>query len=173
MDKLTFKRHLYTATDKLVEFTSDLCYNNLAKEYRYIIAPNTRTIDKDDGHLSEKEDFILNKWNQHKGQTLTADQVVELFHNDDKVPVWINMSVYEATEDLTTIDLLTSRRIRCDEELYHQGEITPFHLQVPLPPEHLKIEKGGKFDVNWKKRLDDKKTPKSMLAKVKRLFRTD
>ena len=38
------------------------------------------------------------------------------------------------------------------------------------PPDHLKIEKNGKFDVNWKKRLDDKKNSKTLFTRLKTLM---
>ncbi len=101
---------------------------------------------------------------------MTADQIVDLFHHDNQVPVWVDTTIYEAGQDVTIIDLFCSRRLRDDDELYHQGQIMPFHLQVATPPDHLKVEKNGKFDVNWKKRLDDKRKPKTLLTRLKTLL---
>lgn len=170
MDKVTFREHLDRATIMLAEFTKTLCYNDIAENYKYRITPNTTTVNKDDEHLTEGEITVLNIWNKYKNETMTADRIVDLLHHDNKVPVWINTTIYEARLDLTIIDLFCSRRLRDDNELYHQGQIMPFHLQVPIPPDQLKIEKNVKFDLNWKKRVDDKKNPKSMLIKIKRLL---
>lgn len=170
MDKIIFRQHLDKATIALADFTKTLCYNNISDNYKYRITPNSRTADKDDEHLTEKEIAVLQTWNEHENEILTAEQVVDLFHHDNKVPVWIDTTIYEARQDLTVIDLFCSRRLRDDNELYHQGEIMPFHLQVASPPDHLKIEQDGKFDVNWKKRLDDSKKPKTLLDRFKKLL---
>jgi hypothetical protein len=128
MDKNTFRQHLEQATALLVNFTRRFCYNELAETYRYIITPNARTIAPDDEHLSQDEIACLHTWNTYENQLLTIEQTVTLLHHGDKAPVWIDMTVWEATPDLTTIDLFCSRRLRNDGELYYQGPIMPFHI---------------------------------------------
>lgn len=171
MDKITFRQHIDEATKLLVDFTKTLCFNDIADNYKYRITPSARTVDKDDDHLNEYEIAVLKIWNTHENKILTTDQIVDLLHHNNTVPVWIDATIYEARKDLTVIDLFCSRRLRNDNELYHQGKIMPFHLQVSTPPDQLKIEKDGKFDVNWKKRLDDKKNSRSLLTKFKELLR--
>ena len=173
MDKIIFKQHLDEATTMLVDFTKELCYNNIADRYKYRITPNSRIVDKDNEYLIGSEIAILKVWNKYENQTLCVEQVVDLLHHNNKVPVWIDTTIYEARQDLTIINLLCSRRLRGDRELYHQGQIMPFHLLVAMPSDHLKIEKDGKFDVNWKKRLDDKKKPKNILTGLKHFFKLD
>lgn len=169
MDNIKFRRHLDEATAHLIGFTRTLCYNDFSDNCRYIITPNSRTVTQGGEHLNEKEIAVLATWNRHEGQLLTADQVVGLFHHDNKVPVWIDTSVYEARPDLTVIDLCCSRRLREENELMHPG-LPPFHLQVAMPPNHLKVEIDGKFDVNWKKKRDDQSKPKGILTRLKQLF---
>ncbi len=170
MHKAIFKQHLDRATTMLVDFAKTLCYNDIADNYKYRITPNLRTVDKDDKHLTETEISVLNIWNKHENSILTADQIVELFHHDNQVPVWVDITIYEARKDLTIIDLLCSRRLRDDNELYHQGQIMPFHLQVATPPDQLKIERDGKFDINWKKRIEYKRNPKSLMTRLNQLL---
>jgi hypothetical protein len=171
MDKITFRQHLDEATTKLVDFTKTLCYNDIATNYAYRITPNCRLVDAGDTHLTPTEISVLKTWNKYENKTLEAGQIVDLFHHDNKVPVWINMTIYDARKDLTIIDLFCSRRLRSDNALYHQGQIMPFHLQVPMPQDQLKVEKDGKFDINWKKRLDNQKSQTNMLIQFKKLFR--
>ena len=154
----------------LVDFTKTLCYNEIVHNYKYRITPNSRTVDKDDEHLTDSEIAVLNIWNKYENSFLTADQIVDLFNHDNKVPVWVDMTIYEARQEVTIIDLFCSRRLRDDNELYHQGQIMPFHLQVATPPDHLKVEENGKFDVNWKRQLDDKRTSKTLLTRLKKMF---
>ena len=170
MDKVTFRQHLDQATTMLVDFTKTICYNDIADNYKYRITPNSRTVDKDDKHLTNSEIAVLNIWNKHENRFLTADQIVDLFNHDNKVPVWVDTTIYEAKQDLTIIDLFCSRRLRDDNDLYHQGQIMPFHLQVATPPDHLRDEKNGKCDVNWKKRFDENRKSKTLLTRLKTLF---
>ena len=169
MDKEKFRRHLDEATKRLIDFTRTLCYNDFSDTFQYIITPNSRIVDKDDEHLNEKEISVLKSWNKYEGQLLTANQVIDLFHHDNKVPVWIDTSVYESRPDLTVIDLFCSRRLREEKDLMHPG-LHPFHLQVSMPPNNLKIEINGKFDVNWKKNHEEKRKSKSILKKLKQLI---
>lgn len=167
MEKVKFAHNLAEATKKLIDFTKTLCYNDFSDNYKYIITPNSREVSSD--HLNEKEITVLNTWNKFEGKLLTANQIVDLFHHDNKVPIWIDTSVYEARPDLTVIDLYCSRRLREESELMHPG-LPPFHLQVATPPDNLKFEIDGKFDVNWKKKLHYKHKPQGILTRLKQLF---
>ena len=169
MDKEKFRQHLDEATKRLIDFAKTLCHNDFSDNYKYIITPNSRTVAQEDQHLNEMEISVLTTWNKYEGQLLTANQIIDLFHHDNKVPVWINTSVYETRPDLTVIDLFCSRRLREEGELMHPG-LPPFHLQVATPPDNLKVEIDGKFDVNWKKKRDNKRKPKNILTRLKQLF---
>lgn len=169
MDKEKFRRHLDEATKRLIDFTQTLCHNDFSDTFQYIITPNVRIVGKDDEHLNEKEISVLKTWNKYEGQLLTANQVVDLFHHDNKVPVWIDTSVYESRPDLTVIDLFCSRRLREEKDLMHHG-LHPFHLQVAIPPDSLRVEIDGKFDVNWKRKMHNKHKPQGILTKLKQLF---
>jgi hypothetical protein len=150
MDIEKFRQHLDEATKHLIVFTRTLCFNDFAGNYKYLIIPNSRIVAKNEEHLDELENSVLTTWNKYENKLLTAEQVVELFHHNNKVPVWVNISVYQSHPNLTVIELFCSRRLREEKELMHPG-IPPFHLQVKIPPDHLKIEREGKFDVNWKR----------------------
>ena len=169
MDKEKFRRHLDEATERLIDFTQTLCHNDFSDTFHYIITPDLRIVEKDDEHLNEKEISVLNTWNKYEGQLLTANQVVDLFHHENKVPVWIDISVYESRPDLTVIDLFCSRRLREEQDLKHQG-LHPFHLRVAIPPDSLRVEIDGKFDVNWKRKMHKKHKPQGILTKLKQLF---
>ncbi|MEO6357246.1 MAG: hypothetical protein ABIO56_11485 [Ferruginibacter sp.] len=168
MDKEKFREHFICVTKYLIGFTKEYCYNNLADTYKFIVIPSSRTADK---HLNEREIKILKIVNKFQDKLLTVEQVIDLLHQENRVPSWINIEIYEATSRLTVISLFCSRRFSDDNELnYKVDKYPPFHPLIPMPPDHLKIEKDGKFDVNWKKRLDDLKKPVSLFTKFKRLF---
>jgi len=151
-----FRQQLDTATKQVIEFTRQVCINELVSNYKYILVPNVRTYDE---HLNSKEHKILVLWNKYANILLTADEVVDLLVYDNKVPLWINISILESREKTTIIELLCSRRLRDDEELYHKEEVPPFHiLGPPIPPEIAtnKNESGkiSKYDLNWKIRTN-------------------
>ena len=170
MDKIVFKQHLDEATIMLIDFSKQLCYNDFAETYKYIITPEMRITDNDDRYMNDKEIAVLRDWNKYENKLLEASQIVDLFNQDGKLPVWIDMSVYETRPSLTIIDLFCCTRLRDDDELYYQGQIMPFHLQVAIPPNHLKVEKDGKFDINWKKLRDMKQKPNKTLTKLRRFL---
>lgn len=169
MDETKFRQHLDTATFHLIEFTEKFCLNNFSNNYKYIITPSSRTFKNDHEHLNPEEIAVLKTWNKNQDKLLQAEQVVNLLHHDNKVPIWIDISVYEARPDVTVIDLLCSRRLREESELMHPA-IPPFHLVVALPLNHVDVEISGKFDINWQKRRDALKN-KGKLARLKQFFK--
>ena len=169
MNKEKFAENLNRATELVIDFTKTLCYNNFSSTYKYIITPNSTTIDKDDKHLNESEILFLSNLNKNKSNLLSQEQVVDLLNQENTVPIWINISVCQSRTDLTVIDLLCSRRLREEKELMNPG-IPPFHLQVATPNNFSGIEKDGKFDVNWRQHYNDEQKPNGILVKLKRLL---
>jgi hypothetical protein len=145
MKKETFKDNLNSAVILLSELTASLCSNSLSRNLRFSIKPNARTLDS---HLSQDEINFHNKVLGKSGDYLNEQEVADFLWTNDKVPLWINISISEAHDDWTTVELLTSRRLRTEKDLNHVvDKFPPFHIQVPLPPNHLD---GVKFDINWK-----------------------
>lgn len=147
MEMTTFKYHLEAASKQAVELAKSYCHNRFSDDYNYIITPNNRNAD---AHLTAQEVVALEVWNKHQHTLLSLEKAIDLLHYDNKVPVWINISVCEAQSELTLIELQCSRRLREEKELMHPG-FPPFQVQVAIPPDNLRNEKNGKFDVNWKK----------------------
>jgi hypothetical protein len=169
MIKTKFTQHLNGASISLIDFTKTYCFNEFSDNFQYIISESGGTDIQNMGHLSEKEIAVSATWRTFKGKVMTANQIVELLHHDNKVPLWIDISVYESRSDSTVIQMFCSRRLREEKELMHPG-LPPFHLQVAMPPDQLKVEVDGKFDVNWKKNLDTSLLTKNIWTKLKELF---
>lgn len=163
MDKIIFKQHLELASKALVDFSKQQCFNDFSSNYKYKISPDSINFQDFDekpevyGDLMEIEILVLKKLENVGNQLLTNDQVIDLFNNNDKVPVWIDMSIYETQKEMTVIELLCSERLRNDSELYKNGNITPFQLKVAIPPEHLNTVQNERFDVNWRRIRDTSK----------------
>lgn len=168
MDISTFRNHFDNALKLLLDITREHCYNDISDDFKFIIQPSGT--DFHNG-LNEYEKKNLTVLNRHKDKLLTAEQVITLLYHDDKVPLWINTTVYESKNDLTVIHLFCSRRLRHNNELFHRAvKYPPFNILVPLPPDSLRKEINGKFDINWKKQLDDHKKPKNILKRIKQFF---
>jgi hypothetical protein len=168
MDTSKFKEHLDNSLKLLLDITRQHCYNNFSENFSFIIEPSGREFHEG---LSAFEKKNLIKLNRYADKLLTVDQVVDLLCHDNKVPLWINTTVYESKEKLTVIHLFCSRRLRHDNELFYNAvKYPPFNTLVPLPPDPLRKDINGKFDINWKKQLDDIQKPKSFLTRIKRLL---
>ena len=166
-----FKEHLDNSLKLLVDITRQHCYNNISDNFKFLIQPS-----RSDFHngLNDYEKNNLVRLNKFLDKHLSIEQVIDLLYHDNKVPLWINTTVYESKNDLTVIHLFCSRRLRSDKELFHKAvKFPPFNVLVPIPPDPLRKDIDGKFDINWKKKLDDRQKPKSILARISQILSSD
>lgn len=127
----------------LAELTQEFCLNNLSTNHKYIIRSNQESFSN---HLTSNEISFHKYILTLKNKPLEKNEVIDLLWTDNKVPLWINLSVIKSTDNLTTIELLTSRRLRSEIDLNHMAnKFPPFHPVVPLPPAY---KEGEKFDIN-------------------------
>jgi hypothetical protein len=168
MDASKFRQHLDNSLKLLLDIATQNCYNNVAENFKFIIEPSGREFHDALNDFEKKNLIILNRY---ADKLLTIDQVVELLYHDNKVPLWINTTIYESKKELTVIHLLCSRRLRHDNELFYGAvKYPPFNVLVQLPPDSLRKDSNGKFDINWKKELDDRQKPKSIFTRIKQLL---
>lgn len=146
MEKEKFEKQLREATIEVVNFTLRYCSNELCENYEYVIVPNVR--DKS-GHLNKEELKTLSLWNKKQNKRLPFEQVINLLYNNGRVPLWINITVYQSLGSMTVIELLCSRRLREEQELMHKDKIPPFNILISLPPAYNGVQ-DVKFDVNWR-----------------------
>jgi len=119
------------------------CINSFSSNYRFCIRPNTVTVDS---HLSQNEIELHDHLLKTVDKYLTDQEVIALLWKNNKVPLWINASILKSSDKWTTIELVTSRRLRTENELNHVADqFPPFHIQIPLPP--FPVD-GNKFDIN-------------------------
>lgn len=164
----TFQLHLRSALSLLTEFTGQFCYNTLAKNYAFIIQPSGKGVHEG---MDEFEKQNLIRLNRYAGKQLSEKKVIALLCHDDKVPLWINMTVYESKRSLTVIHLMFSRRLRHYDQLNHlTDKYPPFHPLVPMPPEGFSRDINGKFDINWKKQSDYKQALNRFWAKLREWY---
>ena len=160
MVKEKLKDNIDGALVSLINLTRGLCYNELTENYKYSIKPNQEMVDS---HLDTDEISFHKRILAIKDRQLDKNETLNLLWFDNKVPLWINISVMQSTESTTMIELLTSRRLRGESDLNHKADkFPPFHIAVPLPPG---LKDGEKFNTNW--RIEKKK--KGFWAVIKEL----
>ncbi|MNE63287.1 hypothetical protein D3C80_1586300 [compost metagenome] len=163
MNKQTFTNHFKLLLVHLNDLTSQYCFNRLSDNYEFIIEPSQRVTSE---HLTHEENSYMAIWNKLENKRIDFDQVVNLLCKDAKMPKWVDCSVYYSTSNTTIVHLLFSRQFRSKEELYYMEMGTgPFKPVVNLPPANRRIVKEGKFDVNWRKYMDDEKESKWQVIK--------
>ncbi|WP_419699678.1 hypothetical protein [Mucilaginibacter sp. NFX135] len=152
MDKQTFIEHFKLLLTHLKDWTSQNCFNELSDNYAFILDSNEWDI------ITNAENEHVKGWSELQNKQLSFEQIIDLFYQDGKTPKWVDCNVYYSTPDITVVDLFFSDEFKDESEIYYMERGTgPFKAVVAIPPDHLKVMKGDKFDVNWKKHLDDSK----------------
>ena len=148
MQEDIFREHLVKATGHSFKFAKKFVRNHLPESFLYIVHLNQSC----DGDLRPGEQVFPDDVARHGAQIgpLSVDQVVELLWRDGTVPEWIDISVTDANDDSTFMQLLCCGRFTDHEEYlyYPDGGITPFGCKSPrLPPRWS--ESDGPFDLHW------------------------
>jgi hypothetical protein len=151
MDKDELLDKLREATVVILAFTEKYTINKYSDNVKYLIVPNDRAVSD---HLNTREIELLNEFNNVENKELTEEQCMNLLWDNKNVPLWINMEIFESTSSSTVIMLTTSRRFRDKEDL-GTNQYAPFHLLVPIPPNH-ELSENNKFDINWRKNISNR-----------------
>jgi hypothetical protein len=152
LDRDEFAARLDRAMAALLQATEQHCTNRLVPELRF-----TQSLGRHDGDMHDGMDAssiaLLHARTQRANDLLTKNDLIGLLFVDGRVPRYINAEVWRAEPDRTIVQLLISRRLATDAELYHSVDRDPpFHVLVAIPPEYALPEKAGmKWDVNWRK----------------------
>ena len=146
MKKEVFKENLDGISKLTLEIARKIAWNNLSENIYYIIRPN---ILADSDHLDNEEKTNLKKRKKELRKTLTIDQVLSRLYFSEKIPVWINVSIIEATKKKTTIELVTSRRFRKDDYMFKSTDFPPFNIAIERP---INLNENERFDINWKRK---------------------
>ncbi len=146
MKKEVFKENLDGISKLTLEIARKIAWNNLSENIYYIIRPN---ILADSDHLDNEEKTNLKERKKELRKTLTIDQVLSRLYFSEKIPVWINVSIIEATKKKTTIELVTSRRFRKDDYMFKSTDFPPFNIAIERP---INLNENERFDINWKRK---------------------
>ena len=166
MTKEKFIDHFKLLLVHLRELTENFCFNEISENYTFILEPSERSSSQ---HLTEEENEYLKSWNKLENKEITFDQVVDLFYKNGKTPKWADCNVYLSTLEKTVVKIYFSRQFKEEKEIYYLESGTgPFKAIVNTSFQNVK-DSNGKFDVNWKAKLEKKKS-KSLLNEIKRMF---
>ena len=146
MEKGVFKENLDGISKLTLEIARKMVWNNLSENVYYIIRPN---ILADSDHLDNEEKTNLKERKKELRKTLTIDQVLSRLYFSERIPVWINVSIAEATKKKTTIELVTSRRFRKDDYMFKNTDYPPFNIAIERP---INLNENEIFDINWKRK---------------------
>ncbi|MBP6578156.1 MAG: hypothetical protein KA232_13205 [Chryseobacterium sp.] len=146
MKKEVFKENLDGISKLTLEIARKIAWNNLSENIYYIIRPN---ILADSDHLDNEEKTNLKERKKELRKTLTIDQVLSRLYFSERIPVWINVSIAEATKKKTTIELVTSRRFRKDDYMFKNTDYPPFNIAIERP---INLNENEIFDINWKRK---------------------
>ncbi|MDA3615700.1 hypothetical protein [Polluticaenibacter yanchengensis] len=168
MDRETFIEHFKLLLVHLKDWTNENCFNEISDNYRFVIEP-CESRERD--YFTERENSLIETWNNLKNIQLSFDTVVALFYRDNTTPKWVDCTVYYSSNQVTVVHMLFSCEFRDESEIYYLDRGTgPFKAQVAIPPGNRKIVKGNKFDVNWRKHWDDEKATNDFISKLKRFI---
>ena len=146
MKKEVFKENLDGISKLTLEIARKIAWNELSENVYYTIRPN---ILADSDHLDNEQKTNLRERKKELRKTLTIDQVLSRLYFSEKIPVWINVSIIEATKKKTTIELVTSRRFRKDDYMFKSTDFPPFNIAIERP---INLNENERFDINWKRK---------------------
>ncbi len=150
MQEEEFKQLLLSATDKAKQFALKYIKNELPVDNAY----NLRlSLSHDDPILIQFDMYPED--NGKIVKMIDTATVVGILLRKAKVPVWIDISVSEITNNKTVLTLLCAGRFSDDEKelYYHQRGLGPFGVKSPnLPVDYIE---GTKFKIPEKKSIWD------------------
>lgn len=167
MDKKQFAARFQSAVDLTVANTKLLCFNTISSQYKFIVSPND---SKSQVVLDETEVAYIKTLKHLHKKPLLFNEVLDLIQVGDRNPLWINISVYEAGEDITLIELVCARRLRKVEDTPNNlDKFPPFHVWIPAPTKRTRKKDTNKFDVNWRS-VEDKNLKQGFIGILKSFF---
>ena len=127
------------------KFAEQHLKDNLIPEFRYDVFLN---VSNDDRSLTQFDIYVED--NERIETGLTDKEVRHLLYRNEKVPVWIDISVHKSDIKITTFKLLCAGRYSDDkEEYYYQSRGTgPFGIKSPNLP--IDYKEGEKFKLKTK-----------------------
>lgn len=140
MTKQEFLFHLQGASLVALKFAERYVKDKLVTDFKYnvIFTPSHQNIYPDHFAFYPEDDGII-KLN------FNDNQVVNLLYRNNKIPVWIDISVLKSSRKSTTFNLLCAGRYSDNKEdfYYRDDGSAPFGIKSPTLP--INYKEGKKF----------------------------
>ncbi|MDQ1165956.1 hypothetical protein [Flavobacterium sp. SORGH_AS_0622] len=140
MTKREFLFHLNGASFVALKFAEKFVKNKLVTDFKYnLILTVASNIDGSNKFDIFPEDNNIIKLD------LTDNEVVDILYRNNKIPVWIDISVLKSSRKTTTFNLLCSGKYTDDknEYYYNYNGSGPFGVKGPNFP--INYKEGKKF----------------------------
>ena len=146
MTNTEFLELLKKSSNLSYEFAKQYIINELKPNYKYSVFLN---VSVDNQNLKQFDIYPID--NDKKVEYISDKEVVKLLCRNEKVPVWIDISVDSIHKNQTIFRLLCAGRYSEDEnEFYYNEQGTgPFGIKSPIFPANY-IE-GEKFKLKVRK----------------------
>ena len=147
MTKIEFQALLAQCSQYSFRFAKEFVLDDLPTDFKYTVELNS---SHDDPNLKQFDMYPGD--NDKIVELITASEVVDLLCRNNKVPVWIDISVLSCSKKYTVFQLLSAGRYTDDaNEFYYQKRGTgPFGIKSPAFPPGYKND-GTKFSLKKKK----------------------
>lgn len=140
MTKEDFLFHLQGASFISLKFAERYVKDKLVTDFKYnailTVANNVNNLNKFDIYPEGNDIIKLG---------LTDIEVVDLLYRNNKIPIWIDISVLKSSRKSTTFNLLCSGKYSSDKNdyYYNQNGSGPFGVKSPNLP--IDYREGKKF----------------------------
>ncbi|MFD2943067.1 hypothetical protein [Flavobacterium notoginsengisoli] len=140
MTKEDFLFHLQGASFVTLKFAERYVKDKLVTDFKYnvilTVASNIDGSNKFDIYPEENDIIKLD---------LTEIEVVDLLYRNNKIPIWIDISVLKSSRKSTTFNLLCSGKYSNDKNdyYYNQNGSGPFGVKSPKLP--INYKEGNKI----------------------------
>jgi hypothetical protein len=147
MTNTEFLELLKKSSNLSYDFAKEYIIDELKPIYIYSVSLN---ISVDNPNMKQFDIYPID--NNKKVEYISDKEVVKLLCRNEKVPVWINISVESIYKDQTIFRLLCAGRYSEveNEFYYYKGGTGPFGIKSPtFPPNYIE---GVKFKLKERKR---------------------
>ena len=140
MTKEDFLFHLQGASFIALKFAERYVKDKLITDFKYnvIFTHSHHSTYPDHSDFYPKDEGII-KLN------LTDNKVIDLLYRNNKIPIWIDISVLKSSKKNTTFNLLCAGRYSDNKEdfYYRDDGSAPFGIKSPTFP--INYKEGKKF----------------------------
>jgi len=132
MTRDEFILHLKDSSLAALKFAESFVKDKLTTDFKYNVVLNASYDDINNNQFDHypEDDGVIKL-------DLTENEVIELLHRKNKVPVWININVSKSNKNKTTLHLYCAGRYTDNKnELYYKNKIgsSPFGIKSPRLP---------------------------------------